>query len=159
MQLTPKQAWTARNKEKIKAKAAAYYQRRKNDPVFTEKRSEAMKRFKQSPSYKKYNDEKNAARRGTEKSKFWSKKTQLKKYGITPEQYDAMVVAQHNLCAICGNPPRPKGFRLGVDHCHITKKVRGLLCLPCNHAMGIFKDNIEHLKSAVAYLEKHSGPH
>jgi hypothetical protein len=43
---------------------------------------------------------------------------------------------------------------LGVDHDHITGKVRGLLCNDCNLGIGHFKDNIEKLKLAIKYLEE-----
>src|ERR1039457_4157337 len=55
----------------------------------------------------------------------------VKEYGITVAQYDAMLVRQGGSCAICRKPPT--GRRLAVDHAHDeTKRVRGLLCFPCN---------------------------
>lgn len=71
-------------------------------------------------------------------------------YGITLEQYEAMLEAQDGVCKICGSPPGRK--RLHVDHCHVTKVVRGLLCSPCNTALGAFKDDEELLERAIAYL-------
>lgn len=87
--------------------------------------------------------------------------TVLKKYGITHQQFDAMVVAQAGLCAICGQPPSTvnglsgKVYDLNVDHCHETKVVRGLLCHSCNRALGMFQDSPAILRRAAAYLEKH----
>jgi tetratricopeptide (TPR) repeat protein len=43
---------------------------------------------------------------------------------------------------------------LAVDHCHITKKIRGLLCTNCKMALGKFQDSIEYLKKAVEYMER-----
>ena len=63
-------------------------------------------------------------------------------YGITIEQYDAMVVAQNGCCAICGQEPQfaiRQWKKLHVDHCHETGKVRALLCVHCNHGLGKFK--------------------
>lgn len=77
----------------------------------------------------------------------------LKKYGITEEQYDAMYHAQNKQCAICRGDAGP--HELAVDHCHATGKIRGLLCLNCNKALGFFKDNIEALDNAVLYLRSH----
>lgn len=54
-----------------------------------------------------------------------------KKYGITLEEYDAMLEAQGGVCALCGSPP-PEGKVLAVDHCHNSQRVRGLLCSHCN---------------------------
>lgn len=56
-----------------------------------------------------------------------------KAYGITPEQYDALLEAQGGRCALCGR--QPKGKRLAVDHRHSDGQVRGLLCageMGCN---------------------------
>jgi len=65
-----------------------------------------------------------------------------KVYNITIEEYDAMLVNQNNKCKICDTTPDKK---LNIDHCHKTNKVRGLLCWPCNIALGHFKDNIDLL--------------
>ena len=44
--------------------------------------------------------------------------------------------------------------KLNVDHCHITNKVRGLLCHDCNRALGLLKDNTSILSSAINYLQE-----
>lgn len=79
-----------------------------------------------------------------------------KAYGIEPEEFDAMVAKQGGVCAICGLPPRGKGNgkHLHVDHCHVSGPVRGLLCSPCNTALGLFDDNSERLQAAIRYLER-----
>lgn len=59
-----------------------------------------------------------------------------RKYGITTEEFEEMAAAQDQKCAACGK--RPKG-RLHVDHDHETKRVRGLLCGPCNRALGFIE--------------------
>ena len=74
-----------------------------------------------------------------------------REYGISREDYDHMLVSQNNECAICNNPI---GYEAAVDHDHETGVVRGLLCNTCNTGLGMFKDNIEFLKSAIAYLTK-----
>jgi hypothetical protein len=78
----------------------------------------------------------------------------LNRYGITLQNFIDMEVEQKGLCAICGNPPSGKKKVLCVDHCHDTGKVRGLLCDDCNNLLGRAKDKIEHLLSAVEYLQK-----
>lgn len=68
-------------------------------------------------------------------------------FGITLEQYERMVKQQKGRCKIC----RKKTKRtLAVDHCHKTKKVRGLLCDFCNRSLG-FVDKMG-LKKIVRYL-------
>ena len=81
----------------------------------------------------------------------------LHQYGITKLDYDKMFEAQDGCCAICGSrdPGRKTSRYFCVDHDHITKKVRGLLCNNCNVALGRFKDNLEMLRRAVVYLEQY----
>ncbi len=87
------------------------------------------------------------------------RRVQLWRYGLTPEEYDALVEEQNGVCAICGNPPGEVKFatRLAVDHCHKTGKNRGLLCRPCNLALGHFEDDVNRMESAIVYLKKHGG--
>ena len=83
------------------------------------------------------------------------RKSYLKqKYGITPERYDDMLAAQGGVCAVCGTPPEdPRGYRMHVDHCHDTGRVRGILCGSCNRGMGNFGDDIARLEAAIRYLQ------
>ena len=77
-----------------------------------------------------------------------------RKYGMTIEQYDAMLLAQGGGCFICGRPPR-EDISLHVDHDHSTGKVRGILCFCCNNALADFQEDADLLKKAVAYLTSH----
>lgn len=54
-----------------------------------------------------------------------------KTYGLSPEEYDALLKLQGGKCAICR--ARPVSKRLAVDHDHASGAVRGLLCSRCNH--------------------------
>lgn len=77
----------------------------------------------------------------------------LYRYKLAPEDYKRLLEGQKELCAICQRPPR--GIRpLVIDHCHNSKKVRGLLCYGCNRAISIL-DNSEMLTAAMDYLNKH----
>ena len=78
-------------------------------------------------------------------------------YGVEPEQYAAMGEEQGWVCAICSNPT-VNGYRLAVDHDHVTHKIRGLLCEQCNNGLGRFKDNPELLRLAALYLEREYTP-
>jgi hypothetical protein len=89
----------------------------------------------------------------------FSKRNNLKKYGLTVEDYYEMLRVQNYACYICKLPETTinskykKLHDLGVDHCHKTNKVRGLLCQKCNRGLGYFNDSIEILKSAIIYLQ------
>lgn len=74
------------------------------------------------------------------------------RFGISVEDYEKMSAEQLGCCRICGTKPER---RLAVDHCHSSGKIRGLLCSPCNTALGSFKDDIVRLRRAVLYLEEH----
>lgn len=80
-----------------------------------------------------------------------TRKFRLKKYGMTFDDYDKLLAKQGGVCGICKQSPKP-GKILGVDHCHASGVVRGLLCDYCNQALGLFKDNTQALLSAVDYL-------
>jgi hypothetical protein len=77
-----------------------------------------------------------------------------RKFGITPEAYDAMHAAQDGRCAACGSTDSgDRRFEtFSVDHDHATGKVRALLCSPCNRALGHVGDDPDRLMSLVAYL-------
>jgi hypothetical protein len=72
----------------------------------------------------------------------------LRKYGLTEDQFDKMVEESFGRCAICTEPRA----RLHIDHKHPTGPVRGLLCEHCNHGLGKFKDSSTLLIAAAMYL-------
>lgn len=83
-----------------------------------------------------------------------SRRSQLRtRYGLTVDQYDAMLEAQGGLCALCDSPPQVR--RLSVDHDHLTGAVRGLLCGRCNLALAFFEDQ-DLFDAATDYLRRHS---
>lgn len=74
-------------------------------------------------------------------------------YGVTPEQYQALLDAQDDRCAVCRSDAWPgKDNRPHVDHDHATGAVRGLLCGRCNTGLGQFQDDPALLRAAVDYL-------
>ena len=75
-------------------------------------------------------------------------------YGLTPEEFDRMESEQGNRCRLCGEHPKGtsvRTMRLVVDHDHATGAVRGLLCQPCNRALGWF-ENPDWSSKAKEYL-------
>jgi|688.fasta_scaffold1533461_1 hypothetical protein len=77
-------------------------------------------------------------------------------YGIEPEDYYRMLEEQGGGCAICKSkvPGYNGKKRFAIDHCHTTGKVRGVLCHPCNKALGSFKDDPNIMIEAAAYIRK-----
>ena len=83
-----------------------------------------------------------------------------RKFNITIEQYNELFNNQNGLCKICNKPEtaidkkNSKLRDLAVDHCHKTKRVRGLLCTRCNIGLGAFEDNTKSLEVAIQYLKE-----
>lgn len=76
------------------------------------------------------------------------------RYGITTEEYSAMLARQGGHCALCDRTPASERHgRLNVDHCHDTGRIRGLLCTVHNSALAAFGDNEDGLIRAVAYIK------
>lgn len=78
----------------------------------------------------------------------------LYNHGITLDEYDEMVLAQNNTCAICSNPPGGRWKKLYIDHCHQTGRIRGLLCHNCNLGLGNFRDSPKSLIKASEYIQR-----
>lgn len=95
----------------------------------------------------------------TSQGKKATRRTNLKKcFGISVEEYEALLKLQKGKCAICKQVENTKyskgGYieNLGVDHNHKTKQIRGLLCRKCNLAIGLFGENTKTMKNAIKYL-------
>lgn len=87
-----------------------------------------------------------------------------RRFGITGDQYAAMMKLQNGCCAICQEPERSinsnngKLKELAVDHDHDTGEVRGLLCTACNRTLGYAQEDETILDRAISYLRFHRRP-
>lgn len=79
-------------------------------------------------------------------------KTFKYKYGITIEKYEQMLLEQENKCLACERNFSEQ-IRPDVDHNHLTKKVRGILCHSCNLALGYLKDNEDIIQRLLDYIK------
>ncbi len=88
---------------------------------------------------------------GPEKQKNFN----LRRYGLTIEQFREMLLRQENKCASCGEPVREGKGRgcAHVDHNHITGKVRGILCAGCNVGIGHL-GTLRKILLAARYFKK-----
>lgn len=82
-------------------------------------------------------------------------------YGISLNDEAKMFKEQGGMCKICKNQVvfhKNKSAECGniayIDHCHVSKRIRGILCLNCNSGLGQFKDSVENLESAIEYLKE-----
>ena len=130
-----KQAWYKKNQEKVLAHYATKRdQRRETTRLWDEAHPEQKQRN--------------------------NRISRLRRYGLTEDQYLDLKTKQDNRCAICGvvpdstNGPTHDGFH--IDHCHVSGRVRGLLCGGCNTGIGMLKDSETILHSAIEYLRLHT---
>lgn len=84
-----------------------------------------------------------------EKNKIYQAKL---RYGLI--KHDYLKLMETTNCSIC-NTLLSKSEKY-IDHCHLTQKVRGVLCNKCNTGLGMFKDSILLLQNAIQYLNDHS---
>ena len=97
-----------------------------------------------------YHKERNSKPEQKIKQREWSYN---RLYGISIEEYNRLSESQNHACKICGSLDSRRGNNfLMIDHNHETGEVRGLLCSPCNSAIGMFEDDISRLQSAINYL-------
>jgi hypothetical protein len=102
--------------------------------------------------YRKRCAAKEKAYRNTPERQLAEMTDNLRQYGITFDEYKVMWIEQGGCCGICGKHQNEFDKALGVDHCHSSNKVRGLLCKSCNLAIGHLKDDVMLLDKAKEYL-------
>lgn len=158
--------WRSENPARVKAQWVRY--RAKNSEKITVR----------DARYRASNPEKIKARRAAQyannkavvntKNREWRAKNPDKikdiflkrQYGISLNEYNRMLDEQAHACAICqvvdiDHAPAEypgKSKTLHVDHHHVTKKVRGLLCSRCNPLLGYARDSVGTLQGATQYL-------
>lgn len=128
------------SRQDVKDKKNASTRKARKDPIVAQKhRDEVRKYHRENPEKKK---------RYPEMSRAWEIKT---KYGLTVEEYDAIVRSEISKCRICGRTN--DDVKLVLDHNHETGDIRGVLCPNCNTGIGLFKDNPDLLEKAIEYLK------
>jgi len=140
--------WHRQNPEKAKARSAKYRER-----IGRERQHQRW--ISMTPEERaEFNRRQRAARAANpERFRLYDLKRRLKKFGVTLEEYNALLELQGGVCAICQGPPNGKDPDIyHVDHDHETGKLRGLLCSSCNNGLGCFRDNTDSIQKALAYL-------
>lgn len=134
---TPEQ-WRARSKryyDRNKERLSAERKAKRRDPELREKFREYHRKYYKLNVKRKY------------------------KYGITAEQFDALLAKQGGKCSIC-RTDNPDGRTWHLDHSHEFDRRdpvghRGVLCCRCNVMLAMARDNPETLREAAEYLLDH----
>lgn len=123
--------WQRKNKEKVCDRTKKYYKKNK-------------------AARQKYYKEQNKAHPEIARNRRYKAK-----YGITIEEYNEMLKVQNGYCAnkACNKHYSEQTKSLSVDHCHVTGKVRALLCRECNLALGQARDDQNILQGLIEYLK------
>jgi len=142
--------WYRRNLKRCRRYARLQRRRQRKDAAVREKASAYNKK-------RWWTNVKENRKRVRAYIKQWRKKHPVKAralahrflYGLERCEYLKILKSQKKRCAIC-----KKRFKKTphVDHCHRSKKIRGLLCGPCNIGLGMMKHSKRILKSAIRYL-------
>ena len=86
----------------------------------------------------------------------------IAKYGLTVAAFELLLKQQRGCCALCSKDVTGSSGKGGldaqIDHDHLTGRVRGLLCRPCNTSIGQLGDTIEGLERAITYLRRRTTP-
>lgn len=74
-----------------------------------------------------------------------------KRYGLSLTDVEDLRAKTGGACPIClvFTPT----VSVVVDHCHLTGRVRGILCSKCNLVLGKFQESPEIVRSALDYLK------
>jgi len=135
-----------KDKESKLAYQREWYQKRMADPEY--RKSENERKARERREYRRANPTKQ--RKADRRAVLW------KRYGVTPEWFDAKLAEQNGVCAICGGVHTQNHWRSGkiealhVDHDHQTETVRGILCTHCNKFLGQVEKALAQLVSPVA---------
>lgn len=133
--------------DKIRESKRNYYRKNKDKKIKNQKRYYTAHKEEILSKNKKY------TQKHPEKFVIYKKRYKLRKrYGISLEEFNAILMFQNNKCKIC-EKEFTKSKDKHIDHDHTTGLVRGLLCPVCNKMLGYSMDKIDILKKAILYLE------
>lgn len=93
-----------------------------------------------------------------ENQKIYARIRLLKKYNLTQDSYNEMLLQQEGKCALCKFSLEKE--QPHIDHSHKTGKVRGILCSPCNIVLGHMEKTFDRIPDIytkfMEYLITHS---
>lgn len=139
--------WKSKNRDRVRSYSREYHARNRNR-INEQHRARARKRYvHDKEAIKKSSREYYARNKNRARENFLKRK-----YGLTLAAWAAMFGAQGEKCACCGSadPGTKRGWH--TDHSHKNGHVRGILCQPCNSALGHAGEDPARLLAAARYL-------
>lgn len=137
-------------------KANARQRRWRAKPETKAKETRTRKKWRVNNKEKDKLSRKRWEKNNPEKVRAQLRRRRLKKtYGLTVAQFEAMLEAQGNKCAICESTDPGNKHGWYIDHCHDKKTVRKILCAHCNRIVHS-KATPAILRRAAEYLEYHA---
>jgi len=130
-------AWGEQNRDKQRAANNRCYAKNRAEILATRKRARELNR-----------DARNEKQRTDEATAIRFKRSGV----VVPSE---TLVRRRGPCDICSVVPAP-GKVHHVDHDHASNRVRGILCVHCNHGLGHFRDSPSALRRAAEYVERAS---
>lgn len=121
-----------------------------NNPINKSKKIAYGIKYRSKPEYQEKRHKYNTNHRNRDRRTQYDR---VRHYGLKVYEINIILLMQENKCAICKKDFINNKFH--VDHNHYTGKVREFLCHKCNLGLGHFYENINILKNAIIYLEKH----
>jgi hypothetical protein len=167
-----KAAWYQKNKERInepkrltseekRMRANARRAKWRMRPEVRAREKEQRRRYRATPEYRARRAAWWASSEGRAYKQAWraqpKNRVQVaayhrnRKYGVTDARFRAMVADQEGKCCGCLRATE----QLVVDHDHTTGLVRGLLCSPCNKALGMADENSATLRRLADYKDSY----
>jgi Recombination endonuclease VII len=80
-----------------------------------------------------------------------------RRIGLDPRVIEEHFKNHPGVCDACGRTTTDTSrrcYRLSIDHDHDTGKFRGVICSPCNRAIGFADDDPARLRALADYLDR-----
>lgn len=138
-------AWAAKNVERRREYGRSYYQRNREKMLAQRASERGRNKERIEAAGREYRATNRVALRA---------KQRCRTYEIAVGDFEAMVAAQGGKCAACHDALPTDTRHQHIDHCHVTGKIRGVLCRDCNLALGNARDSVARLAALIDYLKR-----
>lgn len=75
-------------------------------------------------------------------------------YNLTHEQFTQALLNQNGVCKLCSQSLSEQ--TANVDHCHRTRRIRGILCTRCNMTLGFLEKARDRIPALLDYCDNAS---